>query len=57
VAFEDDQTAIFHSNSAQIHFPVSKKKAFIFTSHYHDDVMKSTNPAESPCSVAAFVVI
>ena len=24
VRYEDDQTAIYHSNSAQIHFPVSK---------------------------------
>jgi hypothetical protein len=38
VTYEDDQTVIFNSNFAQIHFPVSKRFiAFIFTSNCHDD--------------------
>jgi|AntAceMinimDraft_5_1070358.scaffolds.fasta_scaffold106720_1 hypothetical protein len=40
VAYEDDQTAIFHSNFALIHFPFSK---IFFRFHLHpllyDDVM------------------
>ena len=40
VTYEDDQTAIFHSNFAQIHFSVSKIFfAFICTSNCHDGVV------------------
>jgi hypothetical protein len=40
VAYEDDQTVIYHSNFLQIHFSVSKIFfVFIFTSNCHDDVM------------------
>jgi hypothetical protein len=40
VTYEVDQTAIFHSNSAQIQFLVSKIFfSVIFTSNCHDDVM------------------
>jgi hypothetical protein len=47
VTYEDDQTAIFHKNFVQIHFPVSKICfAFILTSNYRDDVM-ITSPQQA----------
>jgi hypothetical protein len=47
VTYEDDQTAIFHSNFTQIHFSESGVLySVIFTSNFHDDFM-ITSPQQA----------